>query len=204
MIKGSTSYKETKFGIIPRSKLVKLEVEGVKKGLEHVHELASKSPFVSVTPDLICKLHEISFGWIFPEWAGKYRTIQVEFSGKEAPQYFLVPELIKNLCEDLKERLKHFSKPDDDNYITEVVSLLAWFQHKFVSIHPFKDYNGRVARMLTVLMLLNFNLPSTEIYADTEKDRKAYIKALQSADLGNYLELEDLIGDSLEEGLKKI
>ena len=32
-MKGSTSYKETSFGIIPRSKLIKLELEGIKKGL---------------------------------------------------------------------------------------------------------------------------------------------------------------------------
>lgn len=126
------------------------------------------------------------------------------FSDKEAPQYFQVPELIENLCQDLKERLKHIPLPGAEDYITEVVKLLAWFQHRFVFIHPFKDYNGRTARMLTVLMLLNFNLPPIEIYAETAKDRKIYIKALQKTDLGDYSELEDLIGKSLEEGFKKI
>ena len=33
-IKGETSYKETSSGIISRSKLLKLEIEGTKKGLD--------------------------------------------------------------------------------------------------------------------------------------------------------------------------
>lgn len=31
--KGATSYKETAFGIIPHPKLLRLELEGTKKGL---------------------------------------------------------------------------------------------------------------------------------------------------------------------------
>jgi len=62
MIKGATSYKETKFGIIPRPKLVKLEIEGIKKGLEYIYKSANKNPFILITPDFICKLHKISFG----------------------------------------------------------------------------------------------------------------------------------------------
>ncbi len=100
--KGATSYKETAFGVLPRSKLIALEIEGTKKGLEYIHDLIQVKKSVSVTPELICKLHEISFGWIFPKWAGKYRTIQVTFSGKEAQPYYLVPELIMNLCSDLE------------------------------------------------------------------------------------------------------
>lgn len=71
--KGATSYKETAFGIIPRAKLLKLELEGTKKGLElitNVHDL-------EITPELIIQLHKEAFGWIFLDWAGKYRTIRV-------------------------------------------------------------------------------------------------------------------------------
>ena len=37
--KGATSFKETKFGIIPRSKLVKLEAEGVKRELQFLKSM---------------------------------------------------------------------------------------------------------------------------------------------------------------------
>ncbi|MEK7451061.1 MAG: Fic family protein, partial [Patescibacteria group bacterium] len=158
--KGATSYKDTAFGILPRSKLIKLEIEGTKKGLEYLYNLFKREKEVRITPELIIKLHEVSFGWIFPKWAGKYRKIQV--------------------------------------------SLLAWFQHQFVFIHPFQDYNGRIARMLTILILLILHVPPIELTAKTEGDRKRYILAMQQADEGNFNLLEKLIGQALAESLDRI
>lgn len=200
--KGATSYKETAFGIVPRSKLLKFELEGTKKGLELIHQLISKSQKVEVTPNLILKIHKESFGWIFPTWAGKYRIVRVEFSGKETILPNQIPELMVNLCSDLTERLKYL-KINSEDYIEKVAELLAWFQHKFVWIHPFQDYNGRVARMLTILILLNLDLPPIEIKAETGVDRKRYLEAMYAADEGNYLKLEDLIRKALSESLER-
>lgn len=201
--KGATSYKETTFGIIPRSKLLRLELEGTKKGLEFLHDSVKKQKDVKITPDFVCKLHEISFGWIFPTWVGKYRKIQVTFSGKEAPPYYQVPELIINLCNDLEERLKHLPKPNKASFVIEVIKLLTWFQHRFVFVHPFQDYNGRTARMVTNLILLKLNLPVVEIKAETVEDRKRYITAMQKADKEDFSPLETLIGTALSESLER-
>lgn len=200
--KGATSYKETAFGIVPRSRLLKFELEGTKKGLELIYQLVSKSQKMEVTSDLILKIHKESFGWIFPTWAGKYRIVRVEFSGKETVLPNQIPELMVNLCADLAERLKYL-KPNSEDYIEKVAELLAWFQHKFVWIHPFQDYNGRVARMLTILILLILNLPPIEIKAETGVDRKKYLEAMYAADGGNYLKLEALIRKALSESLDK-
>lgn len=199
---GATSYKDTAFGIISREKLLQLEIEGTKKGLEYISEIISNGRANKMTSELICKLHDISFGWIFPKWAGKYRKIQVTFSDKEAPPYFEVPTLITNVCNDLEERLKHLPASEDKEYILEVVSLLAWFQHRFVFIHPFQDYNGRTARMLTIYILLQFDLPPLELKVDKEEDRKQYLIAMQNADEGDYALLENLIGEALTETLQ--
>lgn len=200
--KGATTYKETTFGILSHSKLLTLELEGTKKGLEMISRLLSQSGKVEITPQLILNIHKRSFGWIFPSWAGKYRTIRVEFSGKEAVLPHQTPELIANLCSDLKERLNHIEATSED-YIDRIVELLAWFQHRFVWIHPFQDYNGRIARMLTVLILLTLRLPPIEIKAETGRDRKNYLEAMYAADGGDYSKLEKLIGDALSESLTK-
>ncbi len=202
--KGATSFKDTAFGIIPRSKLIKLEIEGTKKGLEYLYSLIKKDKEVRITPELITKLHEISFGWIFPKWAGKYRKIQVTFSDKEALPYYQMQELILNLCQNLEERLRHLPKPNKESYILEIVSILAWFQHQFVFIHPFQDYNGRTARMLTILILLILNMPAIELTAETKTDRKRYILAMRQADEGNFNLLERLISQALAESLGKM
>lgn len=198
---GATSYKETAFGIIPRTKLVKLEIEGTKKGLEFIDEVVRKDKHASITPELICKLHNVAFGWIFPNWAGKYRKIQVTFSDKEAPQYFQIPTLVTNLCKDLTERIKHLPSKESEAFIIEVVKLLSWFQHGFVYIHPFQDYNGRTARIFTIFILLKLNLPPIELQAEREADRNQYLVAMQKADDGDYSLLEQLIGQALAEML---
>lgn len=200
---GATSYKETCFGIIPRSRLIKLEAEGVQRGLKYLQSLVKSSSLLEITPELIKSVHKKSFAWIFPKWAGKFRKIQVTYSGKEAPLYFKVPELTLNLCRDLKERLKFIPAKNQEIYLKEAVRLLAWWQYQFVSIHPFNDYNGRAARMLTALILVRLNLPPFEIKAETGKDRKVYIQAMQKADEGDLTSLEKLLAKALEEALSK-
>lgn len=197
--KGVTSYKQTAFGIIPRSELLLLELEGTKRGLDYISNNYSQT----ITPDQILSIHNIAFGWIFPDWAGKFRTIRVEFSGKEAVQPHQVPILIANLCADLEERIKHLD-PKSDDYIHKVVELLAWFQHGFVLIHPFQDYNGRLARMLTICILLKLSLPPIEINADNGEDRLKYLNAMYAADAGDYSQLEKLMEVALNESLAMI
>ncbi len=178
--KGATSYKETAFGIISRSRLLNLELEGTKRGLEFIYRLVERNSSTEITPEIILKIHQEAFGWIFPSWAGKYRTIRVEFSGKEAVSSYQIPELIINLCADLKERLKGLNSTSD-KYPEEIIEQLAWFQHRFVWVHPFQDYNGRVARMLTILILLILGLPPIEIKAGIGADRKKYLNAIVPA-----------------------
>jgi len=201
--KGATSYKETAFGILSRKKLLQREIEGTKKGLDFISGLINKNKQIAITSELLYTLHDVSFGWIFPDWAGKYRKIQVTLSGKEAPLYFQVPELMAALCKDLSERLKHVPAAKNENFILEVVRLLAWFQHRFVFIHPFQDYNGRTARMLTQLLLLKFDLPAVEIQVETIGQRKQYIQALQTGDDGDLSKLEDILNQTLTEGLEQ-
>lgn len=183
--------------------MVALEKEGVVRAQRYI--LLLNTVKEKVTTEIICKVHQEGFGFIFPDWAGKLRTVNVRVGSYEPPHYSQVRELVNSLCQDLNERLKHLpSSKYEERFLTEVTSLLAWFQHRFVWIHPFKDYNGRVARLLTNLLALNLNLPIISIKAETGKDRERYIKALKSADNYDYSELERLIADALKESLEKV
>lgn len=201
--KSATSYRDTAFGILSRSKVIQLEKEGVKKALEYIIKLTEENP--EITPQLIRDIHKTGFCFIFPDWAGNFRIEDVTVGEYEPPHYSLIPELIKNLCEDLSERLRHLPSPEqEEQFLAEVISLLAWFQHRFVWIHPFKDYNGRVARLLTNLLLLNFDLPIFEIQAETVEDRETYVAAMKAADQQDYSKLEDLIATALKESLERL
>lgn len=58
--KGETSYKETAFGVIPRSKLIPLEIEGIKKAWNFVLKCESKQKIL-FTPTFLKELHYVGF-----------------------------------------------------------------------------------------------------------------------------------------------
>ncbi|EKD79686.1 MAG: hypothetical protein ACD_41C00001G0001 [uncultured bacterium] len=77
--------------------------------------------------------------------------------------------------------------------------MLAWAHHRFLWIHPFQDYNGRIGRLLINIILLDLALPAIELKVETTTNRKRYIKALQAADQGDLKLLEKLIEQALQE-----
>lgn len=198
---GETSYKQTKYGILPRSKVLKLEVFGTKKGLIILNKLAKENK--PITPDLIKEIHKKSFYEILLDDAGKFRTIQVSYSGKEAPHFSKISEMMKILCDDIEFSILHLPKENEEIFIERIIELIAHFQHRFVFIHPFVDYNGRLARMFTNYILMRLNFPIIEIKADSGKTRKKYINALQKADNNDYSNLENILGNALYESLNK-
>lgn len=200
---GETSYKQTAFGIIPRSKLIPLEIEGIKRAWNFVLNQWKKGN-IQITLDFIKKAHEVGFGWIFPEMGGKYRKIEVKVSKHAPPPHYLVPQLMSDFVLDLEERKRHLPSIDNSKFIEELVGFLAWTHHKFLWIHPFQDYNGRIARLLNNIILLDLNLPPIELKVETTMGRKKYITALQKADAGSYEELEKIIKAAIEEAAKAI
>jgi fido (protein-threonine AMPylation protein) len=66
----------------------------------------------------------------------------------------------------------------------------AWLHHRFTQIHPFQDGNGRVARALASLVLVQAGLFPLVV---TRDDRIQYIDALEAADSGQLKPLIDLI-----------
>lgn len=197
-----TSYKETALGIISRSQLIPLEIEGIRR--VWVDVLKRTRPRTRITPEYLEKLHRIGFGWIFPNEAGRFRRIDVEVSHHKPPVYYLVRPLMVDFCEDLKERLKHLPSIDDSSFLDALVDLLAWVHHRFLWIHPFQDYNGRIGRLLTNVLLLKLGLPPIELKVETKRGRARYVRALQVADAGDRRQLEQIIREAIQEAAAKI
>lgn len=195
---GETSYKETAFGIVPRSQLILLEIEGIKKAWDFVLNKSIKKQ-LPLNSNFIKKIHKAGFGWIFPELGGKFRTIDVTVSKHIPTKYYLVPQEMDNFMKDLKIRMKHLPKISNEKFLNELISLLAWAHHKFLWIHPFQDYNGRIGRLLINIILLNLNLPPIELKVETIAGRKKYVEALRLADNYNFTKLESIFKSAINE-----
>ena len=200
---GETSHKQTAFGIIPRSKLIPLEIEGIKRAWDFVLREYSKGK-IPATPIFIQKIHGIGFKWIFPEMGGKFRAIDVTVSSHTPPKFYLIPQLMVDFCQDIKIRLAHLPNIDDAEFLNKLIEFLAWMHHKFLWIHPFQDYNGRIGRLLINVILLNLNLPPIELKVETTEGRKRYVEALQEADKCDFKKLKKIIKSVIQETVNEL
>lgn len=197
-----TSYKSTMQGILPRSQIVLMETRATKIGFQKLETIAKSN--TPITLELILSIHKLCFSEILEQDAGVFRVIQVTYSGKEAPIYTKVRELMKVLIEDTEYAISKLPSPKSDDYFSRFIEILAHFQHRFVCIHPFVDYNGRMSRMFTNYILMRSNLPVIEINVNRKDVRNKYIRSLQQADEGDYSTLERMLTDAITERFTKL
>jgi cell filamentation protein len=62
----------------------------------------------------------------------------------------------------------------------EVIKALAMVHTELVLIHPFREGNGRVARMLAILMGLQAGLPPLDFDYMITSGKKEYIRAIHA------------------------
>lgn len=157
------------------------EVRGYRNALRLVHEGATKLP---VSEDTILKLHKLAKGDIWD--AGKYKEKESDIIEKypdgpsrvrfrtvspaKTPAYMV--ELIDLWNQCLRERWVH------------PLIAMAAFNLDFLCIHPFRDGNGRVSRLLLLLQCYHLGYEagryiSIERIIEQSKDR--YYETLEQS-----------------------
>ncbi|MDP2155405.1 MAG: Fic family protein [Sulfuricella sp.] len=96
----------------------------------------------------------------------------------------------------MEERLRHLRSAES------IAELLAWTDWRFQWIHPFKDFNGRVGRILLIALAYKLALPPVDPASD-ESGKEVYFGALRAADVGNLVPLTDLWLNRLLQGGSK-
>ena len=149
MSKTKPTYRATKFGILSVKEIEVL----ITDGIANVNAfLLREFTNLSIGVKTAKELHEKIAGHVFNE-AGDFRKKEVIIGNYEPPKFFKILELMADWEADYNERHRHIKNQDDK------IELLSWMMHQFLLIHPFFDYNGRVARLLGQLFLLQHKLP---------------------------------------------
>lgn len=127
------------------------EVLGYKKALDWVH---SNAKSIEISPESIKQLHLLAQSGQISD-AGKWKErnneiIELQSDGRRQIRFVPpppeeVPSMVSELCLGYNECVNQGTLPD--------LILIASFVFDFLCIHPFRDGNGRVSRLLTLLLL---------------------------------------------------
>ena len=140
---------------------------------------------IVVSAEWLCTIHRRIASELFPDWAGRFRTTDVQVGSHLPPPARDVPVRVRDFCLDLEERLRHLGGAES------LAEFLAWVDWRFQWIHPFKDFNGRVGRILLVVLAYRLNLPPIDPASDVQ-GREHYFAALRAADVGDLRPLTDI------------
>jgi len=85
----------------------------------------------------------------------------------------------------------------------EIIHALSVVHTELVLIHPFREGNGRVARMLATLMGLQSELPPLGFGKMGGKNRKEYFAAVQAGMGGDYRPMEKIFSAVIRRTLRR-
>ena len=148
---------------------------------------------IRITSEWICDIQRRITGDLFPEWAGHFRTTDVQVGTHLPPPGHENTVHIKNFSLDLEERQHHLHGAES------IAEPLAWADWRFQWIHPYKDFNRRVGRILLIALTYKLALPPIDPASD-EPGKVGYFGALRAADAGDLAELNDLWLNGLPQG----
>lgn len=171
------------------------EIAGYRDVLTTIHE---NYDYIPVLPGMLLQLHRDLYKFNNPGFGGNYKnsdniiaeempdgTKLVRFQPVSAWE---TPEAVEMLCNEFNEALKD---PDMDPLLLMPVFIL-----DFLCIHPFNDGNGRMSRLLTLLILYRSGYIVGK-YISLEKliadHKESYYEALQDSDAGWHEEENDYL-----------
>jgi Fic family protein len=149
------------------------EVRGYRNALKLIHEQAEKLP---VSEDTILRLHKLAKGDIWD--AGKYKEkasdiIEKYPDGTSRVRFKTVSPDKTSLY--MSELIDHWNQCLRERWVHPLVAM-ASFNLDFLCIHPFRDGNGRVSRLLLLLQCYHLGYEvgryiSIERIIEQSKDR---------------------------------
>lgn len=164
--------------IVTRSQLNTVEAENILQAMDR-HLRRRKNPKRPwMTERYMCRVHRDMFGRVW-KWAGRFRDTEVNIG--MAPH--LIREEVQKLCDDV-------AFWDLQKKPMSVLERAIRIHHRLAYIHPFKNGNGRHARLIADIYLLSHGYPLPE-WPDSDITGKGgtrddYLTAMRAADNGNF------------------
>ena len=171
------------------------EIAGYRDVLRAIHE---NYEYIPVTPNTILQLHRDLYSYHPSGMGGHWKSAdnliaETDAAGNKRTRFtptpaFETPEAMRALCEAYNEAVAQ--------ELYDPLILMALFIFDFLCIHPFNDGNGRMSRLLTLMLLYQHGYIVGK-YISLEKlieeNKQGYYETLQESSIGwearenNYL-----------------
>jgi cell filamentation protein len=152
--------------------------------LAQVAALDDYGPNHRFSADDVRSLHRLWLGPIY-SWAGEYRSVNI---GKGGFQFAHAP-LIARLMAELERGALRRNTPCHATNDADAARALAEVHAELILVHPFRDGNGRLARLLALLMALQADLPPLDFGPMTGRGKRVYIAGVHTAMNRDYASL---------------
>lgn len=183
---------KNRLGITSKSDMDTVEARALERTMDVLVRTYGESHRFTA-PD-IRECHRIWLGDIY-DWAGQYRRVNVSKDGFP----FAAAAQVSSLMDQFERAVLSRCTPCRFTDRTQVVSAMAETHVELVLIHPFRDGNGRVARVLTSLMALQAGLPLLDFSLIAGTSKNAYLAAIQAGLDRRYVLMERLLEEVIEQ-----
>ncbi len=138
----------------------------------------------------ICEMHRVWLGDIY-SWAGQYRSVNVSKGSFHFAAAGQVPRLMMELE---RQALVRHTPCRYGNYDV-IACAIAVVHAELILIHPFREGNGRCARLLALLMGLQAGLPPLDFGGLSRRGNRSYIAAIHAAMGADYIPMTAIFRD---------
>lgn len=118
------------------------------------------------------------------EWAGEERSVNLAKGDFHFAASARIPALLVELDGKFLSRLTPCSGLDDDQLVTAIAQVHV----EFILLHPFREGNGRMSRLLADVMAVQAGKEPLD-YSAWDQDRDGYFQAIQQG-LDDYGPME--------------
>ena len=162
------------------------EIAGYREVLATIHE---SYEYITPRPTIILQLHRDLYSYSQGNIDGTYKNsdnVIAETDAEEHQKARFIPVPAFQTAEAIDELCAHFLEAWEANLIDKLV-LIPMFILDFLCIHPFNNGNGRMSRLLTLLLFYKAGYivgkyVSMEMLI--EKTKETYYEALQASSFG--------------------
>lgn len=135
----------------------------------------------------LCDFHRAWLGQIYA-WAGDYRQVNMGKGGFQFASAHLIPRLMAEFNRDVLSVETPCMGMDEDR----LVRALARTHAELILIHPFREGNGRLARVLNSLMAFQAGMPALDYGGIRGEKKREYIGAIHAALGKHYAPMENV------------